>query len=378
MGLTHDQLNRATLARQLLLERLPLRVPEAIRRVVALQAQSPASPYLALWNRIADLDLRDVDAAFAEATVVKATLMRVTLHAVHTDDHPTLHLAMQPTLRAARLHDTRFTDSGLAAAEADALVPAVLERLAEPRSNAAMEAWLDDRGVPGKPVWWALRHYAPVRHAVTGGPWSFGARPAYVAAAPEPPSVDRQAADEALQVLVLRYLEAFGPGTVADVAQFAMVQRSRVKAAVRGLGDRLERLDGPDGAELLDVPGGARPSGEVPAPPRLLGMWDNLLLAYHDRSRVIPEAYRRLVIRRNGDVLPSLLIDGRVAGVWRPVDGAIEAAAFHPVPEQTWEQLAGEARALLALLAERDGQPYARHAHWWDTRADAEVRVLPA
>jgi hypothetical protein len=377
MALTTRELNRATLARQLLLERAPIGVGEAVRRVLALQAQSPASPYLALWNRVADLDLADVDAAFADGTLVRTTLLRVTLHAVHADDHPMAHLAMQPTLRAARLGDPRFTDSGATAEQADALVPRVLDHLGRPRTNADVEGWLDAQDLPGRALWWAIRHYAPVRHAVAGGPWSFEHRPRYVAAGFDPPVPGaRDAADEALAELLLRYLAAFGPATVADVAQFALVQRARVKAALARVSDAVERLDGPDGVELLDVPGAPRPSGEVSAPPRLLGMWDSVLLAFHDRSRVLPPAYRTLVTRRNGDVLPTLLVDGHVAGVWRPVEGAIEAASFHPLPDETWETLADEARALLGVLAARDPRPYARYDHWWAKLPDLERRTL--
>ncbi len=377
MTLALRELNRATLARQLLLERATIGVDDAVRRVLALQAQSPASAYLALWNRLTNLDLAEVDAAFADGSLVRATLMRITLHAVHADDHPVAHLAMQPTLRGARLNDPRFTGGGLTAQDADDLLPLVLDHLTAPRTNAEVEAWLDGRGLPGRPLWWALRHYAPVRHAVVGGAWSFGQRPAYVRAGIEPPAPgDREAADRALGQLVVRYLEAFGPATVADVAQFATVQRARVKVAVELLGDRLERLTGPDGSELLDVPGAARPSGEVAAPTRLLGMWDSVLLAHHDRSRCIPPAYRSLVIRRNGDVLPTVLVDGWVAGIWRPLEGAIEVTAFHPLANEAWAAVADEARAMLAVLAPRDPRPYARHHHWWAKLPDLESRLL--
>lgn len=377
MALTLRELNRATLARQLLLERSALGVEDAVRRVLALQAQSPASAYVALWNRIAALDLAAVDVAFATGALVRATLLRITLHVVHADDHALAHLAMQPTLRAARLGDGRYTGSGLAANDADELLPLVLDHLAEPRTNAEVEAWLDDRGLPGRPLWWALRHYAPVRHAVVGGPWSFGARPTYVRAGIEPPAPgDRDAADGALERLVVRYLAAFGPASVADVAQFALVQRARVKAAVDRLGADLERLTGADGTPLLDVPGAPRPAAEAPSPTRLLGMWDNVLLAHHDRSRIIPPASRSLVTRRNGDVLPTVLVDGWVAGVWRPVDGAIEVRAFHPLPDEVWGEVGEEARALLPALATRDPEPYARHHHWWRKLPDLETRVL--
>ena len=371
MRITARGLNRATLHRQLLLRREALGVAEAVRRVVALQAQEPASPYIALWNRLADVDPRALGAAFAERTVVKATLMRITLHAVHVDDYPAMHAAMQPTLRGARLGDRRFTSTGLTAAEADALVPELVEFTGSPRTAPQVEAWLEARlGLPPKGVWWALRSYAPVLHAPVGGPWSFGPRPSHVAAGVEPAGTP----DECLPVVVRRYLEGFGPASVADVAQFALVQRGRVRDALREV--TVERLEGPDGTELLDVPDAPRPAEDVQAPPRLMAMWDSTLLAYADRSRVVPTEYRRLVTRSNGDVLPTLLVDGYVAGVWRTVGGGIEATAFHPLSDETWEGLAAEARSLLGFLAARDPIPYRRYDRWWVDLPAAEVRVL--
>jgi hypothetical protein len=180
-----------------------------------------------------------------------------------------------------------------------------------------------------------------------------------------------------VQTLIKRYLEGFGPASMPDMAQFALVQRSRVKAALWALGDELVQLPGPNGVVLYDLPGAPLPDEETPAPPRLLGMWDNILLAYVDRTRVIPEPYRKLVIRINGDFLPALLVDGYVAGVWRVVDGFIEATAFHPLPDDTWQALATEARNLLAFLAARDPAPYRRYDHWWNKLPDGETRMLP-
>ena len=375
MTLTARQLNRATLGRQLLLRRESLDAVEGVRRAIALQAQEPASPYLALWNRLAHFDPADLDRAFADHTVVKATLMRIALHAVDAADYPAFHEAMQPSLRASRLYDRRFTGTGLTAADADALVPHLLAFTAHRRTNADVEAWLAGR--PGGPVheraWWALRTYGPFVHAPTGAPWSFGPRPSYVAAREQ-----RRAGDEnaSLERLVRRYLEGFGPASIADIAQFALVQRSRVRIALASMAGELERVDGPDGAELFDVPGGLLPPEDTPAPPRLMAMWDSTLLAYADRSRVIPPDYRRLVTRNNGDVLPTLLVDGYVAGAWRPVEDGIEATAFHPLPGETWDELEAEARALVAFLAGRDPAVYRRYAHWWDELPGAEVRVL--
>jgi Winged helix DNA-binding domain len=375
MEVTARQLNRATLARQLLLGREPLDVVEAVRRVVALQAQEAASPYVALWNRLATFDPRDLDAAYAEHAVVKATLMRTTLHTVHADDYPTFRNAMLPALRAARLNDRRFAAIGLSVTDVDALVPQLVAFATRPRTNAEFETFVDDRiGVLSKPgAWWALRTFVPLVHAPTGGPWSFGIRPAYVAGRVPPSHEERTVS---LQRLVHRCLEGFGPASVADIAQFTRLARSTVRDALRRLGDAVERLRGSNGVELFDLPGAPRPTDDVPAPPRLLAMWDSVLLAYAERSRVIPPDYRRLVIRQNGDVLPTLLVDGYVAGVWRPVDGGIEATAFHRLSRGTWRGLATEAGALLEFLAGRDPTVYRRYARWWTTLPAAEVRLL--
>ena len=375
MPLTHRALNRATLARQLLLRRRRLGIVEAVHRVVALQAQAPPSPYLALWNRLRPFDPAALDRAFATHAIVKATQMRSTLHAVDATDYPAFHEAMQPSLRAARLDDTQFTVAGLSVEEADALVSPLLAYASEPRSNAEIEAWLDERlGVmPRRGAWWALRRYAPFVLAPTGGPWSFGQAPAYLAARDLRRPGDVAAS---LQHLVVRYLEGFGPATVADVAQFAMVTRGRVREAVQALGDALVTLEGQDGAVLLDVPGGELPDEGTTAPPRLMAMWDSTLLAYADRARIIPTDLRRHVIRINGDVLPTLLVDGYVAGVWRPVEDGIEATALHPIAEEAWAGLDTEARALRAFLTDREPGVYRRYGHWWARLPDGERRVL--
>jgi hypothetical protein len=378
--ITGRGLNRATLARQLLLERTDVRVEDAVRQLVALQAQHAPAPYVALWNRILDLDPRDLDAAIARHDLVKATLLRITLHLVHAADHPTLRAAVRPTLRGARLQDRRFTATGLTAEDADALVPDLLAFTATPRSNAEVEPWLAERiGDAATWTWWALRSTAPLVHAPTGGPWSFGARPAYLTS---PTDAVRPCHDPdvALQVLARRYLAGFGPASVADLAQFALVQRGRARAALRALGDDLEQLTGPGGAELYDLPSAPRPDEGTHAPPRLLGMWDSTLLAYHDRARIIPPDLRTLVIRRNGDVLATLLVDGYVAGVWRAAgagsDGGIEVTAFGPLDEATWDAIAVEAAELVAFLADRDPDPFGRYRHWWAKLPDGDVRVL--
>ncbi|HEY8092133.1 MAG TPA: winged helix DNA-binding domain-containing protein, partial [Acidimicrobiales bacterium] len=367
--LTGQQLNRATLLRQLLLRRERIDVADAVRQVVAVQAQEPASPYLALWNRIEGFDGASLDQAFFDREVVKASVVRITLHAVTASDYPDFYAAMLPYLRASRLNDRRFSSEGLTAADADALVPGLLALLAEPRSKAEVEAFC---GPPR--MWWALRTFAPLLHAPTGPPWCFGPRPSYVAS--HAPTNGDVAAGRA--ILVKRYLEGFGPASAADIGMFTMLRKPPVQQALSDLGGHIVRLEGPDGVELFDVLGGPIPPAKTKAPPRLLGMWDNVLLAYADRSRVLPDAYRPHVIRRNGDVLPTVLVDGRVAGVWRSFDDAIEVAPFHELSAATWRALTKEARCLAAFLAARDSRVYRRYDHWWDDLPKSDARRLAA
>jgi hypothetical protein len=373
--LSARRLNRATLARQLLLRREALPVTEALRRVVALQAQAPASPYLALWNRLVDLDPAELDRAFAGHEIVKASLFRVTLHAVTAADYPAFHEAMQRTLRAARLDDQRFTREGVTVADVEALLPDLLEFTATPRTNQEVERWMEQRfGVPKPRVWWALRHFGPFVHAGTAASWTFGPRPSYVAAPQQQRPGDVEAST---RWLVRRYLEGFGPATAQDIAQFSTIYRPPVQDALRSMDDELVRYDGPAGG-LYDVPGGVLPPEDTPAPPRLMAMWDSALLAYADRSRLIPAGLRKVVMRNNGDVLPTLLVDGHVAGVWRPIDAGIEATAFDRLSDDAWSGLEVEARNLVPFLADRDPAVYERYGRWWTDLPAAEVRILGA
>ena len=375
MELTLRQLNRSTLNRQLLLARQRLSSVDAVRSVMALQAQEAASPYVALWNRIAGFDPVDLDEAFAGGQIVKAPLMRVTLHAVVADEYTTLHRAMLDTLRAARLNDRRFETTGLSIDDADALIPHLVDFASEVRSKEEIEdlllRHLDEP--PHRHVWWALRTFAPLVHAPTGGPWSFGQRPSYMAAPTAPAGC---VAIDDTQRLIWRYLEAFGPATARDIGQFAMLRQREIRPVVEATTDELVAHVGPDGEVLYDVPDGLIPAGTTAAPSRLLGMWDSALLAYADRSRIIPEEYRRSVIRTNGDVLPTLLVDGYVAGVWRHVDNHIEALAFSPLADDVWDDLEAEAGSLLRLLAGRDDRLYGRYWRWWEKLPDGEKRIL--
>lgn len=375
MALTTEDLNRALLARQLLLDRAPLTVTEALRRVVALQAQEPASPYLALWARLSRFDPGRLDAAFQDASVIKATLMRITLHAVLLDEHAPLHAAMVSSLRASRLFDRRFRESGVTIGDVDAVLPDLLDFATEPRPAAAVQDFLAERGLPHPRVWWALRTFAPVRHVPGGGAWAFGRDRGFVATPPPWPA-DRY--DEAVVYLARRYLAGFGPATPLDLTQFSLLGRPVSRQALAALEDELVHLEGPAGEDLVDLADAPRPPADVPAPARLLPMWDQVLLSHADRARIVPPEHRATVLRRNGDCLPTVLVDGRVAGVWRATEAGIEVTALERFGDEAWGQLETEARSLTSLLADREPEVYRRYRHWWDTLDGVHVRVLGA
>ena len=214
----------------MLLKREPVTVSDAVGRIVALQAQSPPAPYIALWNRITNLNFDDVDQAYADRSLVKASLMRITLHAVGAADYPVFHSASTPILRAARLNDRRYRDTGLTTEDADRAIPRLLDFLETPRSKSEVLDHLAAECSDEPRLWWALRTYAPLIHAPTGTPWSFDRNAHYEQA----PTLDRPPLDDAIQTLVRRYLAGFGPAKITDFAQFSLQPMSRARPAFAG------------------------------------------------------------------------------------------------------------------------------------------------
>jgi Winged helix DNA-binding domain len=314
--LTGRQLNRATLARQLLLERAGLDVVAAMERIGGLQAQEPASPHIGLWTRVAGFEPADLDRAIAERTVVKGTLMRSTLHVVSAADYLHLWPAILPMLEGTRRQDRLLPPSPrrLAALRARAEAFTAEPRgLGELRDHVGASVGL----TADEAVWW-LRRRVAFTHAPSDVPWSFGRRPRLAHALTWLGAGGWPTADEALEHLVRRYLGAFGPATAADLSQWSGLAVGKLRpgiAAVEAAGD-LRRFGDERGRELLDLQGAPLPDPDSPAPPRLLPMWDSTVLAFADRTRLISDDDRRVVIARNGDTLPTFTVDGVVAGLW--------------------------------------------------------------
>jgi hypothetical protein len=307
--LSAAQVNRATLARQLLLERTSLGVEGAVEALAGIQAQEPASPYLALWTRLAPFDAPDLDAAFRERRVVKAMLMRSTLHAVSLEDYRHLLPALLPMFRTLR---RRLGNDPPTVARVAELADASVAFASVPRSNVELRdhATALDPEIARDVAWWLIRRYAAFVNVPSDVTWSFGRRPMYVDPSVWLDGTTFAGESEAVAHLARRYLAAFGPATPADAAAWSGLSIARLRpgfAALDAAGE-LARFVDERGRELLDLVDTPRPDGDAPAPPRLLPMWDSLLLAHADRTRVISDEHRRVVVARNGDTLPTFLV----------------------------------------------------------------------
>lgn len=366
--LSQRRLARATLARQLLLEPAELGVVDAVERVGGLQAQEPASPYIGLWARLPRFEAADLDAAIAQRDVVKGTLMRATLHLVSATDYRAMWPAIVPMLEGLRRQDRVQPPSARRLAALRARVTAFT---AEPRSLSELRDHVGevDGLTPVEVVWW-LRRRLPLAHTPTGEPWSFGRRPLVANA---DAWLSRGAwADKAAAIehLVRRYLAAFGPASLADVAQWSGLPIARVRpgiAAIEAAGN-LVRYRSVAGRELVDLVGAPMPDEDTPAPPRLLPMWDSTMLAYAERSRLLGDVEPGHVVARNGDTLPVFLVDGVVAGRWwAEVEGGrtrIELEPFRPLSRADRRGLETLGDRLARFVEPHEPRVYARYQRW--------------
>jgi hypothetical protein len=338
--LTQRELNRATLARQLLLRRERLSPVRAIERLAGLQAQLPSSPYLALWARLDGFERASLERALTRRRVVKALLMRATMHLVSARDLPFLDAAVRETRTLVRARGTQPPPDELV----QRIVALARER---PRTRTEIMDALgfhsrtQDVGEIRTYSWViALGRLEQTPESAFHG---FRGSPAYEAADhAHPPR------DEATAYAIRRYLSAFGPATRADVSQWSGVPIRDLAGGFERL--RLRTLRDEHGRELFDLPRAPLPPGDTPAPPRLLPRWDELLLAHKDRTRVLPDEYRRTVIHKNGDVQQAFLVDGVVGGLWRLDGGKVVLEPFAPVPRAARRELGDEAARLQAWL----------------------------
>jgi hypothetical protein len=302
--LTRRELTAALCARQLLLERRQLRPAEAIRRLTPLQGQDPPAPYVALAARLDGFNPRQLERALGRGSVVKTTLMRMTLHLAAAPDYPAYaQLARQARMRAWRNAYSHLDEEQVAAELA--------AWLAEPRTNQEIREQVGGYGVEGEHEWVTVmfaRNLLPLVQVPPAGYWRERTRPTFV--------VDRRALPDPVEAAALvlgRYLSAFGPASRRDLAAWAGV-------AQRDFAGAWERLPlvyyrGEDDSELLDLPRRPLPPESTPLPVRFLSRWEQALLAYDDRERIIPSAVQPLKLTLSGD--QTLTVDGRVAASWQ-------------------------------------------------------------
>ena len=313
------ELNRALLARQLLLKRAPLSPANAIERLAGLQAQWSPAPYVGLWSRLTRFTIADLERALAERTVVKATAMRGTLHLLSAGDYPHLSVA----LAAADARSASFIPAGRRIADVDRLHKSVLRFARRARTREALADFIGTQpGLPDVPpaslLWWLIAARGWLVHVPPSGTFGHRRSGDLIAASLWLRGIRTPSVAVAVQHVVRRHLGAFGPASIEDISSWSSLRTPAIRAAIEQLGAAVRPFADERGRALYDLARAPRPPADSGAPPRFLPKWDSTLLAYvpADRVRILAEAHRKVVIGKNGDVAQTFLIDGTVAGTW--------------------------------------------------------------
>jgi hypothetical protein len=349
--LTLRDLNRATLARQLLLAREAVAPAAAVERLGGLQAQEARPAFLALWTRLAGFERAQLHAALTAGDVVRATMMRATLHIVGAADHAALRTTLQPMLDAAMEGILRQRGD----VDLDRVLPAARALLREgPHTFGELRAELAAQfpETEIRALGYAVRMQLPLVMVPTSADrWAFPADARFALAPAELADADAPA-------LIRRHLAAFGPASAADVQAWSGLKG--LKDAIAGMEDELVAFKH-GRRTLYDLPDAPRPGEDAPAPPRLLPEFDSLLLAHQDRTRVIADDRRKALATRNLRVLATFLVDGFVAGSWaverKRGAATLTLSAFEPLAPAVKDELAAEAEALLRFLDDGEAEP---------------------
>ena len=353
--LTLRELNRAILARQMLLERENVSPLEAVQRLVALQAQVTSPPYVGLWTRLNDFEREDLTRLMLERRVVRATLMRATLQLMTADDYLLLRTTLQPALTRSMRSIAGKRLDGL---DLDRLVNAArdfFER--EPRTFADLRPLLSDLE-PDRDqsaLAYAVRTRLPLVQVPSGGVWGYSGKAPFTT--PErwlgqPPSGSEDARD-----LILKYLAAFGPATVKDVQTWS--GRTQLKPSVEEMRSELRTFRDESGNELFDLPDAPLLPADTPAPPRFVPDYDNLILSHAERDRVVPGEHRKKIFLSAARVRATFLIDGFVRGAWK-IEKQRKTATlliepFEPISKEHRDILSDEGERLVRFVAEPQG-----------------------
>jgi hypothetical protein len=311
--LTAKALNRATLDRQLLLGRSQRSVLDVVHHLVGMQAQVPLNPYLGLWSRLDHFAPDDLGRLLLDRQVVRIVVMRGTLHLVTADDCLLLRPLMQPVLDAEL---ARHRDYGPALAGVDLTPVLTFARtfLAErARTGTELRDAFAGRfpDLDAAALTYACRNRLAFVQVPPRGVW--GRRARVTSTTAEAWLGRPLVADPSIDAVVLRYLGAFGPSTVADISSWSRLtgMREVVERLRPGLRTFLDEC----GRELFDLPDAPRPDPDAPAPPRFLPEYDNVLLSHADRSRFVGEDRRGRPWSAH-TIHGTVLHDGMFAGTW--------------------------------------------------------------
>ena len=348
--LTSRALNRTLLRRQLLDERRPRDVAGVLEHLVGMQAQVPRAPYAGLHGRIEGFAPEQLEELYERREVLRLGLMRATLHLVTRRDALRIRPVTQDVLERADRARPEMVRA-LAGVDLDAVRAAARELMARaPQSTAALREQLAERfpGTDGEAMARAVHFLEPVLQPPPRGLWHRTGQTTWVTVEDwlgEPVGTDTDPGE-----LILRYLRAFGPATVADIATWSRL--TGVRAHVDALD--LEVIE--DGRRTLyDVPGGELVPEDAPAPPRFLGEFDNVLVGWQDRSRIIGPEHRDVVLRALGK--PMLLVDGFVRAMWKHDRGHLRITALDRFSAAEKKAIREEGKHLLALLARGAKRP---------------------
>jgi hypothetical protein len=337
VALSRRQLNRALLARQLLLDRGTMPLPEALEQIAGIQAQYAPAMYVGLWSRVAGFERRTLTRALEEREVIQGTLMRSTIHLVSPRDYWPFAIAVRDARRESWLRNVRE----LSARQMAGAARTVARRLADgPLPRQELEELVGKDRARGVGLWHDMVRVPPC------GTWERRRADLYGDAAAwlGPPALEPA---EAIEHLVRSYLRGFGPATRHDVASFTGLKLGALAPA-------LERIAPEElGDGLLDLPGAPRPDPDTPAPPRFLPVWDATLLVHARRTGVLPEDLRPRVFNiRRPHGTPVFLVDGAVAGEWRYEDGRVSVDAWTKLDRSTRRAVDDEAEQLAAFHAD--------------------------
>jgi len=361
--LTTRALNRATLARQLLLDRADLPVLDAVAHLGGLQAQEPQEPFVGLWSRLRAFDPAVLEDLLVRRSVVRTHLMRRTVHLLTADDALAWRSRHEAMLRQRVIGVYR---GELAGVDLDELAAAGLAVMAdgEPRSMTELARALAERWPEPDPraLGEMLLAVLPMAQLPPRGLWRTraGVRNALISSwlgreidpptpnGSDPNGSDPNGSDPVGEALVRRYLAAFGPAATADLRAWCGL--AGLPVAVAAVRDELVSFRDERGRELLDLPDAPRPDPDTLAPVRFLPAFDNALLGYDDRSRIVDKAHRGLSVAGTRVVL----VDGRVAGTWDVKAGTVIVTPLGGFSRADRTAVAEQGRALASFLSDDD------------------------